>query len=101
MSKRLTTGLVAAITAVSMSVPAAGLASQGGTPHSTRACPTLKHSGKHKGATKHGLKRGANKGKKCGWGGSGQSTTTTGPTGTTPKGKDKGATHGLKRGHRS
>jgi hypothetical protein len=107
MSKRFTSGLVAAIVAVSMSIPAIGLANKGGVPHSTKACPTHKHSGKHKGASK-GHKKGATKGKKCGWGGTGQ-TGTTGQTSTTGsttgngkgKGKDNGATHGLKRGHRS
>jgi hypothetical protein len=103
MSKRLTSGLVAAIAAVSMSIPAVGLASKGGVSRSPRACPTHKHSGKHKGATKRGLKRGANHGKKCGWGGTGQTGTTnsTSTTGSNGKGKDNGATHGLKRGHRS
>ena len=102
MSKRLTSGLVAAIAAVSLSIPAIGLASKGGVTRSPNGCPTLKHSGKHKGATKHGLKRGASHGKKCGWGGASTGTTsTTGPTGPNGKGKDNGATHGLKRGQKS
>lgn len=65
MRTRLTAGIVAAVAAIGMSVPAVGLANKGGTPHSTKACPTHKHSGKHKGSTK-GKKKGAAKGKKCG-----------------------------------
>ena len=76
MSKRLTSGLVAVIAAAAMSVPAVGLADKGGHPHSTKACPVHKHSGKHKGSSK-GKKKGALRGKKCG------SVGTTGPTGPT------------------
>lgn len=64
MSKRVTSGIVAAIVAIAMSVPAVGLANKGGTPHSTKACPTHRHSGKHKGSLK-GKKKGSSKGKKC------------------------------------
>jgi hypothetical protein len=65
MSKRITSGIVAAIAAAALSVPAVGLANKGGTPHSTKPCPTHTHSGKHKGSS-HGKKKGATKGKKCG-----------------------------------
>jgi hypothetical protein len=65
MSKRITSGVVAAIAAAALSVPAVGLANKGGTPHSMKPCPTHKHSGKHKGKS-HGKKKGASKGKKCG-----------------------------------
>ena len=65
MSKRITSGIVAAIAEAALSVPAVGLANKGGTQHSTKSCPTHKHSGKHKGSS-HGKKKGASKGKKCG-----------------------------------
>ncbi len=65
MNKRLTSGIVAAVVALSMSVPAIGLANKGGIPHSlSRSCPSH-HHGKKNGATK-GKKKGAGKGKKCG-----------------------------------
>jgi hypothetical protein len=65
MRTRITSGIVAAIAAAALSIPAVGFADKGGTPHSTKSCPTHKHSGKHKGASK-GKKKGASKGKKCG-----------------------------------
>ena len=65
MSKRLSAAVAAGAVAVALSVPAIGFANQGGTPHSTKACPTHSHSGKHKGAG-HGKKKGSGKGKKCG-----------------------------------
>lgn len=61
---RRTVALVTAA-ALALSIPATGLASAGGQPHSTTPCPTHQHSGKHKGST-HGKKKGAAKGKKCG-----------------------------------
>lgn len=70
MNKRLTSGVVAAICAISMSVPAAGLASKGGTPAKSQAsCPAHSMKGKRKGHTKaksKGLKKGSSKGRKCG-----------------------------------
>jgi hypothetical protein len=45
--------------------PATALASKGGHSHSTKACPTHKHQGKHNGSGK-GHKNGGSKGKKCG-----------------------------------
>lgn len=65
MSKRITAGVTAAVAAVALSVPTAGFATKGGTPHSTKPCPAHKHTGKHNGAG-HGKKKGAGKGKKCG-----------------------------------
>ena len=65
MSKRLTSGIVAAVVAIGMSVPAAGLANKGGTPNShAKSCSTHKHYGHHKGLSKKG--RGGKKGKHCG-----------------------------------
>ena len=64
MRKRSASGALAAITAAALSVPAVGLANKGGTPHSTKPCPTHKHQGKHKGSSK-GKKKGSSKGKKC------------------------------------
>jgi hypothetical protein len=65
MSKRLTSGIVAAVVATSMSVPAVGFANKGGTPNShAKSCTTHKHSGKHKGLSKKG--KGGKKGKHCG-----------------------------------
>lgn len=65
MNKRLTSGVLGAVVAISMSVPAVGLADKGGTPHKTPAkCLTL-HHGKKKGAHK-GKKKGSGKGNKCG-----------------------------------
>jgi hypothetical protein len=61
---RKTVALVTA-TALALAIPATGLANKGGQPHSTTACPTHTHSGKHMGST-HGKKKGAAKGKKCG-----------------------------------
>jgi hypothetical protein len=66
MSKRVTSGIVTAIAALALSVPAVGLADKGGTPHKTPAkCTTHSHHGKHKGLGK-GKKKGAGKGNKCG-----------------------------------
>lgn len=62
-ARAVAVGLTAA--AVAVSVPATGLANTGGQPHSTTACPTQSHTGKHKGAT-HGKKTGALNGKRCG-----------------------------------
>jgi hypothetical protein len=87
MSKRLTSGLVAAIAAVAMSIPAVGLADQGGVPnHHSKACKAHKHHGWHKGTL--GQRKGMSKGKKCGFPSNSQAGTTgptggTGPTGTT------------------
>jgi hypothetical protein len=62
----VTSGIVAAITALALTVPAIGIANKGGVPHKpSTSCPTHKHTGKHKGATK-GHKKGAAKGRKCG-----------------------------------
>ena len=87
MSKRFTSGIVAAIAAAAMTVPAVGLADRGGTPHSKHPCKTHRHYGKHNGASK-GHKKGSEKGKKCGWNRTGGSGTTgesgsTGPSGPT------------------
>ena len=66
MSRYTRAVVVAATTAaLAASVPATGLANSGGVPHSTKACPSQKHSGKHKGAAK-GLKKGSSHGKRCG-----------------------------------
>jgi hypothetical protein len=65
MKRRLATGIVAAIAAVSTSVPAAGVANMGGHPHMTPPnCGHHKHNGKHKG--KGGNRKGSGKGNKCG-----------------------------------
>jgi hypothetical protein len=53
------------VVALALSVPSIGFATKGGVPHSTKPCPTHKHSGKHNGSGK-GHKKGAGKGKKCG-----------------------------------
>jgi hypothetical protein len=70
MRKRLTAGIVAAVTAVAMTVPAVGLANQGGAPHTTpTGCHTHTNKGKHKGQMKNGTKgsrKGTSKGNKCG-----------------------------------
>jgi hypothetical protein len=63
---------VAAVVATLLIAPATTMANPGGVPHSTKACPTHSHSGKHNGAGK-GQKKGSTKGKKCG-----ASTSTTG-----------------------
>ena len=65
MRTRLTTGIVALITAAAMTFPAAGLADKGGVPHKTPpACHMHKHNGNHKGT--RGMRKGASKGNKCG-----------------------------------
>jgi hypothetical protein len=63
MHKRFT--LAAVVAAFALAAPAATLADSGGHSHSTKPCPTHKHSGKHNGSSK-GHKKGAGKGKKCG-----------------------------------
>jgi hypothetical protein len=66
MSRYTRAVLLAATTAaLAASVPVTGLANTGGVPHSTKACTTHSHSGKHKGATT-GLKKGTRHGKRCG-----------------------------------
>jgi hypothetical protein len=65
MSKRIASGIAAAVVAMALSVPSVGFANKGGVPNSTKSCPTHKHHGKHKGAGK-GKKKGSGKGKKCG-----------------------------------
>jgi hypothetical protein len=65
MYKRVTVRVATVVAALALATPAVTLANSGGQPHSTKACPTHKHSGKHKGATK-GHKKGSGKGKKCG-----------------------------------
>ena len=65
MTKRISAGVAAGVVALALSVPSIGFANKGGVPHSTTACPTHSHMGKHKGAG-HGKKKGAGKGKKCG-----------------------------------
>jgi hypothetical protein len=65
MNKRVTSGIVAAVVAISMSVPAVGLATKGGHPANRSSKCTMHHTGKHKGAAK-GKKKGAGKGNKCG-----------------------------------
>ncbi len=94
MNKRLTAGVIAAVTAVSMSVPAVGLASKNGVARSPLNCTSHKHSGKHRGLTrgrKMGFKR--NRGKRSGLA---CMTTTTASTTATPT--NNGATHGHKTG---
>ena len=72
MRKRVTTGIVAAITAAALSVPAAGLAATGGAPNAhamTNACTAHTHGkSKHKGTlrTTKGKTKTASRGKKCG-----------------------------------
>jgi hypothetical protein len=70
MKRRLTSGIVAAVCAISMSVPAVGLANAHGTPHKAAAsCPAHPNKGKHKGTTKgksKGKRKGSSKGRKCG-----------------------------------
>ncbi len=83
MSKRLTSGLVAAIAAAAMSIPAVGLADKGGQPNEhSKACKMHQHYGEHNGkrGNRWGIVRG--KGKKCGFPGHGQ-TGLTGATGMT------------------
>jgi hypothetical protein len=60
-------GVIAVIAALALAVamPGSGMATKGGTPNSTKPCPTDKHKGKHKGAS-NGKKNGSGKGKKCG-----------------------------------
>jgi len=65
LSKRITAAITAGVAALAMPVPSLGFADKGGVPHSTKPCPTHKHTGKHKGSS-HGKKKGAAKGKKCG-----------------------------------
>jgi hypothetical protein len=55
MRKRITAAVTAGVAAFALSIPSVGLATKGGVPHSTKACPTHKHAGKHKGST-HGKK---------------------------------------------
>jgi hypothetical protein len=70
MRTRLTTGIVALITAAAMTVPAVGLANTGGVPHTTPpGCHTHTNKGKHKGQLKNatkGKRNGESKGNKCG-----------------------------------
>jgi hypothetical protein len=63
--KRFAAALVAGIAALAMSIPTVAFANKGGVPHSTKACPTHKHSGKDKGSSED-HKKGSGKGKKCG-----------------------------------
>lgn len=65
MYKRASVRVATVVAALALAAPAATLADPGGQPHSTKPCPTHKHSGKHNGSTK-GLKKGSTKGKKCG-----------------------------------
>jgi hypothetical protein len=65
MYKRISVRLATVMAAALLATPAVTLANQGGVPHSTKACPTHSHSGKHNGSSK-GNKNGAGKGKKCG-----------------------------------
>jgi hypothetical protein len=65
MSHRVIARVLPVVAALVLSGPAIAIADQGGVPHSTSACPTHSHSGKHNG-TGHGQKKGASKGKKCG-----------------------------------
>ena len=65
MRRRVTSGIVAAITAAALTVPAAGLADKGGKPHTTPpSCHVHKHFGKHNGTK--GQRKGSSKGNKCG-----------------------------------
>ena len=72
MRKRVTSGVVAVITAAALTVPAAGVANSGGTPnsHSTsNACKAHTHGkSKHKGTLKSnsGRLKTMSRGKKCG-----------------------------------
>lgn len=65
MIKRASVSVAAVVATLALSAPAATLANPGGQPHSTKPCPTHKHSGKHNGSTK-GQKKGSGRGKKCG-----------------------------------
>ena len=71
MRRRLTAGIVTAVTAAAMTVPAVGLADKGGKPNSNSTppmCHMHTNKGKHKGtknATK-GKRNGSSKGNKCG-----------------------------------
>ncbi|HEY1522404.1 MAG TPA: hypothetical protein VGF70_05265 [Solirubrobacteraceae bacterium] len=65
MYKRVAVRVATVVAALALAAPAATLANAGGQSHSTKPCPTHKHSGKHNGATK-GHKKGAGKGKRCG-----------------------------------
>jgi hypothetical protein len=65
MVKRITAAVAAGVVAIALSVPSIGFANKGGVPHSTKPCPTHKHSGKKNGSGK-GQKKGSAKGKKCG-----------------------------------
>jgi hypothetical protein len=65
MYKRVSVRVATVVAALALAAPAVTLADAGGQPHSTKPCPTHKHSGKHNGSSK-GQKKGAGKGKKCG-----------------------------------
>lgn len=104
MNKRITSGVIAGIAAICVAVPAAGLADQGGHPHSKKACKTHRHYGRHEGFTKgHGKHKGFGRGKKCGFSnpvstGTTSTTNETGPTGSTGTTGTTGTHHS--RGHR-
>ncbi len=93
MNKRLTAGIIAAVTALSMSVPAVGLASKNGVARSPLNCTTHKHSGHHRGLTR-GHKLGLHRGKKSGL----ACSTTTAATTTSSTTTNPGVNHGRKLG---
>jgi hypothetical protein len=111
MGKRITSGVIAGIAAISVAVPAAGFAESGHSHakhQSKKACKVHRHHGRHEGFTKgRGKHRGFAKGKKCGFGGTGQTgstgaTSQTGQTGSTAKMGQTGqsGTHRHSHGHR-
>lgn len=69
MSTAVRRRLIALVSAAALSVavPTAALADEGGDPHSTKPCPTLPSQSKAKGPKKaHKDNNGKDKGKKCG-----------------------------------
>ena len=55
---------LAAVAALTLSLPAASVANRGGVPHSGKACPSKIGKGKAKGQKKHSARN--SRGKKCG-----------------------------------
>lgn len=101
MRTRITSGIVAGVLGLAALVPAVGLADRGGHPHNTTPCKVHRHYGHHRGASQ-GKKRGLNRGRKCGFGPTGPTTSTvpTGSTlasGSTVSTESTGSSHG--KGH--
>ena len=65
MRTRVTSGIVAVVTALALTVPGVGFAHKGGVPTKPATSCKAHPKGKNKGASK-GKKKGAAKGRKCG-----------------------------------